>query len=210
MRVGVDIDGTVARAYPLILGALGLGRAEEFRGSGSYDLRVVGVEEGSFFRAHPWIFRFAEPEPGAAEVLGHLAARGAEVFYVSSRPPWAEGVTRGWLARWGFPPGQLVLVSDKARAAVRLGLDCFLEDSPENLLALSGVVPAVLRREQPYNAGLPGRPFAGWHLVPGLLGFDVCAVPGLLGLDARRCAVDGGRLLFQQPGGFAVPAPVPV
>ena len=201
MRVGVDIDGTVARAYPLILRALGPGRAGEFRASGSYDLSVVGVEEDSFFRAHPWILRLAEPEPGAAEVLGHLAARGVEVFYVTSRPPWAEGMTGEWLARRGFPPGPVVEVRDKARAAVRLGLDVFVEDAPCHLGALSGVVPLVLRREQVYNVGLPGRSFCSWLAVPGLLGLD--------GVWLGRCGGNGG-VLFQQPGGFAVPATVPL
>ncbi|MEW5934872.1 MAG: hypothetical protein AB1816_14950, partial [Bacillota bacterium] len=85
----MDIDGTVARVYPLVLRALGPGWAKEFRESRSYRLPLAGGREEVFFRVYSWIFRLARPEPGAAAVLRGLVWRGARVFYVSSRPFWA-------------------------------------------------------------------------------------------------------------------------
>ncbi|MDI6825562.1 MAG: hypothetical protein QME87_14620 [Bacillota bacterium] len=111
----MDIDGTVARVYPLVLRALGPSRAKEFRESRSYRLPLAGRREEVFFRVHSWIFRLARPEPGAAAVLRGLAGCGAQLFYVSSRPFWAGDVTCKWLARWGFPPGQVLVCARHGR-----------------------------------------------------------------------------------------------
>jgi hypothetical protein len=45
------------------------------------------------------------PQPGAADALSALAAKGYRPLYLTARPEWLTGRTREFLAQNGFPPG---------------------------------------------------------------------------------------------------------
>ena len=45
--------------------------------------------------------------PGAADALWTLAARGYDIVYLTARPEWHVPTTRRWLAANRFPPGLL-------------------------------------------------------------------------------------------------------
>lgn len=46
-----------------------------------------------------------DPQPGAADALSALAAKGYRPLYLTARPEWLTGRTREFLAKNGFPAG---------------------------------------------------------------------------------------------------------
>lgn len=53
------------------------------------------------------LVKSAKPNPGAADMLKKLKAKGYKIFYLTARPEWLMPSTRGWLAANGFPEGSL-------------------------------------------------------------------------------------------------------
>ncbi|MEW6046918.1 MAG: hypothetical protein AB1609_10610 [Bacillota bacterium] len=156
--VAVDLCNTVAAVNAAIAACLGLGAGWVWE---TYSLEPAGIRDAeAWFRGHPEVFAEAEPVPGAAEALDGLAAAGWEIVYLTARPEWARGLSVEWLRRRGFPQGRLVMTQDKAAACTVLGISAAVEDSPEQIRALSRVVP-VYAPAQPYN----GSPLGWWEIV---------------------------------------------
>ena len=92
----------------------------------------------------------AEPEPLAAETLLTLRANGWRIAIVTARGwhPDGEAVTRGWLARHGFPYDELHLVGHgDSKGAVFAGIgriDLLVDDAPHHVLA-AAELPTVRR-----------------------------------------------------------------
>ncbi|MGB9859200.1 MAG: 5' nucleotidase, NT5C type [Moorellaceae bacterium] len=158
MRVGVDLCNTIADVNAEIKKVLGLPENYVFR---EYGLMEAGVKDaGGWFKRHPEVFAEALPLPGAVEALDLLVVRGADIYYVTSRPAWAREITERWLRKWGFPEGQLVMEADKARVCKSLGLALFFEDAPEQIERLRRTGANVVAVAQPYNRGV-----FRWELV---------------------------------------------
>ena len=58
----------------------------------------------------------SEANPGAAELLTALAARGHVIVYLTARPEWLTARTRAFLEERRFPPGVLHTKADKSGA----------------------------------------------------------------------------------------------
>lgn len=112
-----------------------------------------GLVPGFFSAYAEEVFGAALPLPGAVEGV-RVLAREYRIVYLTARPEEARRVTLEWLRYWGFPEGELVMTQDKARAARELGVELAVDDAPHELAALRKVVPLVLAKKHPYNAGL--------------------------------------------------------
>lgn len=107
------------------------------------------------------IFGTGDPYPGVQAGLTELLARGHRIHIITDRgrsgPPGAgEALTRAWLAEHDLPYTTLTVSGDKT--AVRT--DVFIDDRPENYLALRGAGVDAFLRSHPYNAHVdtpPGR-----------------------------------------------------
>ncbi len=132
----------------------------------------------------------AAPFSGAAETLAQLVGRGG-VRYVTARPLCAGPLTRIWLARYGFPDGEVLTECGGARRAdlaaafgTRLAIDDDLRAAWEYRIL---GIPCLLRR-QPYNSA-DICAFSDWRDLRGVLDAAGCgdlvagAVPGRRRLD---------------------------
>lgn len=142
MIVAVDICNTLAAVNAEILKLFGP-EASAVRDYAGFFGQVGVADKDAWFRAHPEVFAAALPLPGAVSGVVALAAAGHRVVYVSARPLWAEGITRRWLRRHGFPAGRLFLRADKPAVARALGADVFVEDAPHEIEALEKVCRVV-------------------------------------------------------------------
>ena len=88
----VDIDGTIADCSHRLTAAT--------RASGSIDWNKYFEPSRAFDDL---------PNHVATRVLGELHSRNYNIIYVSGRRKSMETVTRAWLDRAGFPPGELHL-----------------------------------------------------------------------------------------------------
>lgn len=109
------------------------------------------------------------PAPGAAETLGHWAARGYRVTVMTGRPPSAAACSRAWLERHAIPHAGLACVDKYARAdwhespepaldldaLAGFGFTLAVEDSLEIAALLAGRwgVPVALM-DRPWNRDL--------------------------------------------------------
>lgn len=160
MRVGVDLCNTIADVNAEIKKVLGLREDHVFREYGLEGTGIKDKEADGWFKKHPEVFAEAVPLPGSVKALGLLAVRGADIYYVTSRPAWAREITERWLRKWGFPEGKLVVEADKARVYKSRGLGLFFEDVPEEIERLQRVGANVVAVAQPYNTGV-----FRWELV---------------------------------------------
>lgn len=115
------------------------------------------------------VFKDAAPLPGSVEFVSALAELYGDVFYVTSRPPEAEGVTRRWLARHGYPDGELVFCPWQEKPAVYASLapGAVVEDDPRVLARLAAELPGVtvFAPQWPYNRHVRGGRIVPVHWV---------------------------------------------
>ncbi|WP_338832845.1 hypothetical protein MHLNE_15930 [Moorella humiferrea] len=162
MRVGVDIDNTIAN--------LNAGLLKRFNVS----LKVYPSPElpEGFFATPEGMEALAEadPLPGAVETLRTFSEWGHEIFYITSRPPLAISLTRNWLETRDFPRGAINFVprGRKRLLAQACNIDLFFEDDPREVKGLAGVVPWVCVPAWPYNTNTRGPGiyrFSSWQAL---------------------------------------------
>lgn len=162
MRIGVDIDNTIANLNAELLRRY------------SISLNVYPspeLPEGFFATPQGMeVLEQAEALPGAVEALRALSQWGHEIFYITSRPPLTMTLTRKWLESRNFPRGAINFVprGRKAFYAQACNIDLFFEDDPREVAELAGVVPWVCVPAWPYNArvGGPGvHRFPSWQVL---------------------------------------------
>ena len=144
MRVGVDLDNVV---YPFAdvfaqyvhkvtgrpLTELGPAQRWAFYLDLGYSadeflrLFAEGVDAG-------FIFREGQPLPGALEALRALRAQGHSLHIVTDRAvgSCAQASTEAWLKEHGVPYDSVTYAADKTV----VGTNVFIDDRPENVLAL--------------------------------------------------------------------------
>lgn len=163
MRVGVDIDGTVAQWPELAAKLVNYNNPE-----------ISEIEVWRFFeRREPEfiepiieklvkdmdVYRILRPYDRAAEVLKRLDRRGLEIYYISARPRIVWTVTQNWLLRNNFPrwSNSFLGCDNKAIVADSLGLSYFIEDQPGHLdqLVKSGYKVLAPQRVWNHLAGVP-------------------------------------------------------
>lgn len=162
MVIAVDIDGTIAQTTRRLVPYLGLKIIYDYNPFSSIQ------EEGEFFRKNEQIFNELRPYDGAAKVLWLIKRHGWDVVYLTSRSPSVKNITRLWLLKNRFPPGELIFTSDKASVLGQIKAQVFVEDAPKYIEAASDIT-TILIKDQPYNRHISGRRFKRWHEVLSLL-----------------------------------------
>lgn len=158
LHLGVDLDGVLGDILAVSVQALNdyFGREVRVEEVRDYDLsRVYGLsreEIREFFAARQDLLEEMPPMPGARLCLEYLY-RHCRLTIITARPPFQEDMTRHWLARYGFPYHDLVLVGshDKREACRRAGIDLFIDDRLENALMLASEGWPVILFAAPHN-----------------------------------------------------------
>lgn len=170
-HIGIDIDNTISDSSPLFLNKFN----ETFKtkvtyeetGSFWFTRDNTGVEDrliGAFFDELllDEEFQLKIPPYGhALEVISKWLQKKYPLHYITARPIGAKRATRQWLVKHGFMDAgstldlfdPLEFQSDteyKKKAAQRLKVDIFIEDSLEIANAL--MIP-VLLLSRPWNHG---------------------------------------------------------
>ena len=104
------------------------------------------------------IFRNAEPFPKTARLTNSLAELFGGITYVTTRPPEAEFVTRRWLARHGFPEGEIIFCHWEEKTAAYASLDphLIIEDDPRVLEMAKRLYVPIIVPKWPYNGHIKG------------------------------------------------------
>lgn len=150
-RLGVDICNTLAEVNYEIGNIFKIPKWNPM----TYSLESLGISKDHtdrFFVEHPEVFALARPLDGAREAL-HNLAQNWEIFYITSRPTWAQDITLRWLKKYGFPFGTLVMGLPKQKAAQELDIVAFIEDDPTQIQVLQKTCP-VYSPKWAYNSGL--------------------------------------------------------
>jgi 5'(3')-deoxyribonucleotidase len=146
--LGVDLDGVVADFYGGLrsIAAEWLGvKVEKLSKNVSYGLHEWNLKSmGGYDNLHRFavtqrdLFQQLKPLRGAPAALRRLSTRGLRIRIITHRlyiKFFHEKVlnqTIIWLDKWGIPYWDLCFLKDKAA----VGADLYLEDSPDNVVAL--------------------------------------------------------------------------
>ena len=133
---------TTRTAAPTALG-IDIGRVIIAPGDGPHDTSFLGGSDADAMRT--------PPSPGALETITELVeALGGRVRLVSKCGPAIQARTRKWLAHWRFHertglPSQQVRFCrkrpEKGPICAQLGLGAFIDDRPDVLAPMAGLVP---------------------------------------------------------------------
>jgi len=117
----------------------------------------------------------APPVSGCQEGMRCLRRLG-RIHIVTARLPALFTSTAKWLETNGIPYDEIIFASDKVAVAAEHGIGHFLEDTPEQALALAEAGVEVFLFDHPWNRLLEHprvRRVAGWsELIARLAGYD--------------------------------------
>lgn len=108
-----------------------------------------------FFENNSWVFSRAPVLPGAVKGVYELASVGS-ILYLTARPEWAREITRVWLTKNGFPPGEIICTDSKADVVRQFNVTLAVDDAPHEIEALASFCP-VMVYAQSYNTGYTAR-----------------------------------------------------
>lgn len=163
MKIGVDIDGTIA-AWPELIAKLvnynnpGISEIEVWRYFERREPEFVGEIIDELAKNFD-VYRLLKPYESCVEVLRNLDQRGIEMYYISSRPRLLYTITQRWLLNNNFPRWSNVYLGcdDKLVVADMLGLTYFIEDwPPPSIDALSTKCKVLVpKRVWNHTSGIP-------------------------------------------------------
>jgi len=179
--LGVDLDGVVANFYaglrPIAAEWLGVPLAS-LTPTPSYGFTEWNLPQaGSYDDLHRFavtqrgLFRVLEPMAGAPSVLRRLSQKGIRIriithrLYINYFHQEAVKQTVEWLDHHGIPYWDLCFMKDKAA----VGADLYLEDSPDNIVALRADGHATIAFSNSTNLTLGGPRAETWAEVEGLV-----------------------------------------
>lgn len=156
-RVGVDIDGVLANFVSGFADLIKRMTGKDVpHMADSWDwYRAHGVtaadekELWAYIRAHPefWVglAPLRDAREGGFAALERWHRNRSDIYFITSRPGvGAKTATEEWLEKvLSFPPTVLLVggAVDKAKAADALNLTHFVDDRPENIVAVRTHVP---------------------------------------------------------------------
>jgi 5'(3')-deoxyribonucleotidase len=179
--LGVDLDGVVANFYagllPIAAEWLGVSAAS-LPVEVSYGLTEWGLDAaGGYEDLHRFavvqreLFRKLEPMPGAAAALRRISQQGVRIRIITHRlfikyfHEEAVTQTTAWLEHHGIPYWDLCFMKDKAA----VGADLYVEDSPDNVVALRADGHETIVFRNSTNRQLPPPQAASWAEVEELV-----------------------------------------
>lgn len=164
MRIGVDIDGTIANTIEVVYGTL-FGKSVSPSILGQYDLSPYGADD---LFAQEWVYEKAQPYRAAARVLRALAEQGHELVYITRRCSSMISVTSRWIFRHNFPDCSVIHNILKYKAIEIFGIEIMIEDAPDEITQLEGLVKTIVI-DRPYNRDLLAERAKNWLEVPELI-----------------------------------------
>jgi beta-phosphoglucomutase-like phosphatase (HAD superfamily) len=181
--LGVDLDGVVADFYGGIrpIAAEWLGVAiEALTPTPSYGLTEWHLDSmGTYEDLHRFavtqrnLFRSLQPLPGAAAALRRLSQAGVRIRIITHRlylkyfHEEAVQQTVAWLEHHGVPYWDLCFMKDKGAVGAAL----YIEDSPDNVLALRAGGHETIVFENSTNRDLSDPRARTWGDVEGLVAY---------------------------------------
>lgn len=173
MRIGIDIDDTIADLYEVSFAYAQkytieeLGRSakiQDYTAKHHFYLNAMHgwneEEEMNFWsRYYQEILMLEKPFTFAAETIQQLKSDGHEILIVTARYPEenfdVEETTLKWLKENDIVYDEIIFeVSDKAKVAVEKSLDVFLDDSFQNCLAVANKGVQTFMMNTRTNKGL--------------------------------------------------------
>jgi hypothetical protein len=174
--LGLDLDGTCADFYARMREI-----ASEWTGQPLESLPVEpqwglgnwGIGMDNYTRLHRFavtqrgLFETMKPIADAPQAIRRLGTEGIRIRIITHRlfiryfHEVAVQQTVRWLDYWSIPYWDLCFMRDKGE----VGADLYVEDSPENILALRARNKEVIILSNPTNVGLaddPGGRADGW------------------------------------------------
>lgn len=181
--LGLDLDGTCADFYGRMreIAAEWTGKIlEELDPKPVWGLMNWGLQEGEYERLHRFavtqrnLFGSLSPLPGAPQAIRRLGTEGVRVRIITHRliirhfHETAVAQTVKWLDHHGIPYWDLCFMRDKGA----VGADLYVEDSPDNILALRRLNQDVIIMDNPTNrniADLPGGRARSWEEAESMI-----------------------------------------
>lgn len=186
IRVGIDVDGVAANFVlawqKLALDKVGRmliippGGPQVWHWDRAAGLTAVESKQlWTFVEASTTWWSELKPLPTAPyafDKLGLFVRSGdVELYFITSRPGRAVKLqTEKWLQRWGVEFPTVLVAKDaghKAEFAVDIALDYFIDDKPENIVAVKGALDKKVKTfvaDAGYNASFEGADFRVAHI----------------------------------------------
>ena len=185
--LGVDLDGVCAEYETAFRGCVArqLGRDEASLPQQTvFDAYAAwGLSFDAFEAAHrravveDRIFRRMPPLPFVSQALWELSEAGVWIRVITHRLLFSgthevtAADTAWWLDAHDIPYRDLCFIGEKPL----VGADLYVEDSPDNIVALRAAGKATIVFDQPYNRELPGPRAHSWHEVVRLVRDELTA-----------------------------------
>lgn len=158
MRIGIDIDDTIATTFedilPHMLEYFQLSEDELHYEIGGYYQNILGVSDLEFFQYTKKYYDRLVPEvgvkPNCKEVLDRLKAKGHEIILITARSKDTfqnpEEVTLAWLKRHEIPYDKLMISAlNKKQICKQENVQVFIDDSIRNCKEVSTLgIPVYL------------------------------------------------------------------
>jgi 5'(3')-deoxyribonucleotidase len=200
--LGVDLDGVCGdytAAFRAVVARERSVDAASLPDERSWDFHEWGVGElGGFDAVHRRavlehrMFRHMPVMEGAADALWRLSDAGVWIRIITHRlyVNWGHAVavadTVEWLDTNGIPYRDICFLGHKPEVEA----DCYVDDSPANLVALRDAGNDVIVYDAPYNREIDGHRARNWAEVEHIVG-ALAAARGI-SLQAQLPGLDDG------------------
>lgn len=176
MKLGVDLDGTVADNLDLLVEAMNKYCSKNLCGQEihQYNLcKTYNISEKDFISLmvteEPNIIKKSPLIPFAKEKLLRLYQDGWQIHIITARNPGYREITEQWLGQMGVPYHELHLLNshDKLAICQQLKVEFMVEDNVHNAYNLSEGGIEVLLYDAPHNRhwSWEGIRCKNWHEV---------------------------------------------
>ncbi|GAB6179560.1 hypothetical protein JCM14036_08790 [Desulfotomaculum defluvii] len=154
MKIGIDLDGTIADNLELLVEAMNRFCGKNLRGEEIYQYnlcKVYNISEAEFVKLmneeEQKIISKSPLIPYARESIQDLVKQGWEVHIITARNPRYQKITESWLQDHNIPYKQLHLLNshDKLAVCQQLRVKLMIEDNIHNAYQLhEGGVQVIL------------------------------------------------------------------
>ena len=164
MRIGIDLDGTVADNFDLLVDTFNAHCSKSLQGKDimQYSLcKTYNISEQEFNKLmdqkEEGIITSSPLIPLAQEKINQLVEEGWEVHIITARNPKYKAITETWLQNKGIPYTGLHLLNshDKLDLCRELEVRCMIEDNIHNAYQLADGGVNVILYEAPHNQCWP-------------------------------------------------------
>lgn len=164
MKIGIDLDGTIADNLNLLVDTLNLHCGKALVGDEIYQYnlcKVYSISEAEFFslmsEREEEIITTSPVIPFARRNIQQLVKEGWQVHIITARNPRYSNVTEKWLRQQNIPYSGLHLLDshDKLEVCKELGVRLMIEDNIHNSYQLANDGINVILFNAPHNRFWP-------------------------------------------------------